>query len=269
MSARGKGHGLGDPLFCNSVAKAMAILESFNRERRSLNLGEIARIAGMTKSSAQRCTHTLERLGYITREPRLRGWVLTPRALQLGHAYIATHELLERMTPLLANLSRSSGQVVSLWEADGPDMVRVTCLAGPLAVPVQTAIGGRAPMCHSAVGRAHLLGLPQQEVQRIVQTQSPAECLRDEAAARLFRRLRVERTQGYARSDGHSEPDGFVLAAPVVRDDHRSAAVIEIAALAAREATDHLCSTLSPLLLEAAYVASESSRASPRMTMRF
>lgn len=268
MSARGKVHGLGDPLFCNSVAKAVSILESLSQQRRSLNLGEIARIAGMTKSSAQRCTHTLERLGYITREPRMRGWVLTPRALRLGHAYLTTHELLERMTPLLADLSKNCGQLVSLWEADGPDMVRVTCFAGPLAVPVQTAIGGRAPMCHSAVGRAHLLGLPQQEVQRIVRTQSPAEYLRDEAAARLLSRLRAERTQGYARSDCHSEPDGFVLAAPVVGDDHRSAAVIEIAAAAASEAHDHLCSTLSPMLLEAASVASESSRTPPRMTLR-
>ena len=69
-----------DPLFNQSVEKAFTILEAFGGERRAMNLGEIATAAGMTKSSAQRCTHTLERLGYLRRDLRVRRWVLTPRA---------------------------------------------------------------------------------------------------------------------------------------------------------------------------------------------
>ena len=64
-----------DPLFNQSVEKAFAILEAFGGERRALNLSEVAAAAGMTKSSAQRCTHTLEQLGYLRRDPHVRRWV--------------------------------------------------------------------------------------------------------------------------------------------------------------------------------------------------
>ncbi len=48
-----------NPLFYQSVEKALAILEVFGGDRRAMNLAEIATTAaGMTKSSAQRCTHS-------------------------------------------------------------------------------------------------------------------------------------------------------------------------------------------------------------------
>src|SRR5262249_60634518 len=66
-----------DPLFNQSVEKALAILEVFGGERRAMNLAEISAAVGMTKSSAQRCTHTLERLGYPPRDPPLHRSVPT------------------------------------------------------------------------------------------------------------------------------------------------------------------------------------------------
>src|SRR5258705_196840 len=80
-----------DPLFNSSVQKALAMLETFGGERRALSLAELAAGVGMTTSSAQRCTHTLVRLGFLSRDPRARRWVLTPRALSLAHAYLAGH----------------------------------------------------------------------------------------------------------------------------------------------------------------------------------
>ena len=77
-----------DPLFNQSVEKAFAILEAFGGERRGLNLREGSTAVGMTKSSAQRCTHTLERLGYLRRDPRVKRWVLTPQALNMAHSYL-------------------------------------------------------------------------------------------------------------------------------------------------------------------------------------
>jgi DNA-binding IclR family transcriptional regulator len=58
----------GDPLFNRSVEKAFAIISAFGAERRTLNPGEIAAAVGMTRSSAQRCTHTLEMV-FIARFP--------------------------------------------------------------------------------------------------------------------------------------------------------------------------------------------------------
>jgi IclR family pca regulon transcriptional regulator len=112
-----------DPLFNSSVQKALAMLETFGGERRALSLAELAAGVGMTTSSAQRCTHTLVRLGFLRRDARARRWVLTPRALSLAHAYLAGHALLEQATTHLIDLNQASGESVSLSEPDGADMV--------------------------------------------------------------------------------------------------------------------------------------------------
>src|ERR1700758_2650625 len=107
-----------DPLFNSSVEKALAILEAFNGGR-SLTLAALGAAAGMTTSSAQRCTHTLVRLGYLKRNALLRRWMLTARALRLAEAYLSGHALLEQATTHLIDLNQASGESVSLSEPDG------------------------------------------------------------------------------------------------------------------------------------------------------
>src|SRR5690349_1156329 len=81
-----------------SVEKALAILRAFGGERRTLTLAEMAASAGITKSSAQRISHTLQSLGYVRRDGRAKGWVLCPRVLTLGYAYLSGHTLIEGAT---------------------------------------------------------------------------------------------------------------------------------------------------------------------------
>ena len=77
----------------------------------------------MTPSSAQRSLHTLVRLGYLRRDARLHGWMLTPRTLDVGYPYLAGHPVIEQATPHLIDLNQACGESVSLSEPDGMDMV--------------------------------------------------------------------------------------------------------------------------------------------------
>src|SRR5271163_3218390 len=135
-----------DPLFNQSVEKAFAILEAFGGERRALNLGEVAAAVGMTKSSAQRCTHTLERLGYLRRDPKVKRWVLTPRALGIAHAYLSGHVLLEQATTHLIDLNQTCGESVSLSEPDDTDMVYIARFPSHKRFLIHMPVGRRLPM---------------------------------------------------------------------------------------------------------------------------
>ncbi len=132
-----------DPLFNNSVQKALAILESFGGERRARSLAELAAAVGITTSSAQRCTHTLVRLGFLRRDARARRWVLTPRALILGHAYLSGHTLLEQATTHLIDLNQASGESVSMTEPDGSDMVFIARFPSLKRFYIHTPVGPR------------------------------------------------------------------------------------------------------------------------------
>jgi DNA-binding IclR family transcriptional regulator len=140
-----------DPLFNSSVGKALALLETFGGGRRALSLAELAACAGMTMSSAQRCTHTLARLGYLRRDARTRRWALTPRTVSLSHAYLTGHALIEQATRHLVALSQASGESVSLSEPDDTDMVfggalsDATAATSPSRRRCSAATGCRSP----------------------------------------------------------------------------------------------------------------------------
>jgi DNA-binding IclR family transcriptional regulator len=247
-----------DPLFNQSVQKALAILEAFGGERRALNLAEIATAAGMTKSSAQRCTHTLERLGYLRRDPRVKGWTLTPRCLSIAHAYLSGYALIEQATTHLIDLNQASGESVSLSEPDDTEMVFISRFPSHKRFFIHMPIGRRLPMYCTASGRAYLSALPPAEVQRILRRSSlraftPTTVTEPKKIIEL---VEAARDAGYAWSDQECYRGDLTIATAVSGDDGRPVAAINISAPTSRWTLDELRAKLSSVLLETARAAS-------------
>jgi IclR family pca regulon transcriptional regulator len=57
------------PLFVGSVERAFQVLEGFSDTHRVKSFAEVARTAGLDRSSTQRLVHTMEQLGYVRRPP--------------------------------------------------------------------------------------------------------------------------------------------------------------------------------------------------------
>ncbi|HET9388791.1 MAG TPA: IclR family transcriptional regulator [Steroidobacteraceae bacterium] len=247
-----------DPLFNQSVEKALSILEVFGGERRAMNLGEIAAAVGMTKSSAQRCTHTLERLGYLRRDLRVKRWVLTPRSLSVAHAYLAGHALLEQATTHLIDLNQASGESVSLSEPDDLDMVFIARFPSHKRFFIHMPVGRRLPMYCTASGRAYLSALPAGESQRLVRRsplrQFTPSTLTD--PAEILRHVGLAREAGYAWSDQECYRGDLTIAAAVLGEDGRPVAAINVSAPTSRWSLAELRSKLSSILLETARAAS-------------
>jgi IclR family transcriptional regulator, pca regulon regulatory protein len=247
-----------DPLFNQSVEKALAILEVFGGERRALNLGEIASAVGMTKSSAQRCTHTLERLGYLRRDVRVKRWVLTPRSLSIAHAYLSGYPLIEQATTHLIDLNQASGESVSLTEPDETDMVFIARFPSHKRFFIHTPIGRRLPMYCTASGRAYLSTLPNVEVQKILRRsplrQFTPTTLTD--PAQIMERIELAREEGYSWSDQECYRGDLTIAAAVLGDDSRPVGAIGISAPTSRWTLDEIRAKLSSVLLETARAAS-------------
>jgi IclR family transcriptional regulator, pca regulon regulatory protein len=250
-----------DPLFNQSVAKALAVVESFGGERRALSLPEIASGANMSKSSAQRCAHTLERLGFLRRDARTRRWVLTPRTLTLAHAYLSGHSLIEQATTHLIDLNQASGESVSLSEPDHLDMVFVARFPSHKRFLIHMPVGRRLPMYCTASGRAYLAALPQAEAQRRVRRSqlrqfTPTTLV---SVAEILKAVEAAREAGYAWSDQECYRGDLTIAAAVLDDDGLPVAAINISVPTSRWTLAELRSKLAPLLLETARAASSGS----------
>ncbi|HET7756929.1 MAG TPA: IclR family transcriptional regulator [Steroidobacteraceae bacterium] len=253
-----------DPLFNSSVGKALALLESFSDGRRSLGLAELAADAGMSVSSAQRCTHTLARLGYLRRDPRVRRWVLTPRTLSLSHGYLAGHALIEQATRHLIDLNQVSGESVSLAEPDGDDMVYVARFPSRKPFFIHMPVGHRLPMYCTASGRAYLAALPAALAERIVR-RSSLEALTPYTLTdprEILRRIGAARAEGYAWSEQECYRGDLTIAAAVLGADGAPVGAVNVSAPNSRWTLAHLRARLSPVLLETARAA--SGRGAPR-----
>jgi IclR family pca regulon transcriptional regulator len=49
------------------LAKGLEVIRAFTREQPTLTLSQVAAATGLTAATARRCLHTLEELGYVTR----------------------------------------------------------------------------------------------------------------------------------------------------------------------------------------------------------
>lgn len=250
--------GANDPLFNQTVQKALAILEVFGGEKAALNLTEIGQAVGMTKSSAQRCTHTLERLGYLKRDPQVKRWVLTPRTLGLAHAYLSSHGLLEQATTHLIDLNQACGESVSLSEPDEPDMVYIARFPSHKRFLIHMPVGRRLPMYCAGAGRAYLSALPRAEAQQILKRLDlralTPMTLTDPKL--ILREIDAAREAGYAWTAQECYRGDLTIAAPVFGADGRPMASINISAPTSRWTLDELRGRFSSLLLETARAAS-------------
>jgi IclR family pca regulon transcriptional regulator len=252
-----------DPLFNQSVEKAFAILEAFGGDRRALNLSEVSAAVGMTKSSAQRCTHTLERLGYLQRDARVRRWVLTPRALNMAHAYLSGHPLIEQATTHLIDLNQVSGESVSLSEPYETDMIFIARFPSHKRFFIHMPVGRQLPMFCTASGRAWLSGLPVAEIQKYLRRSAlkayTPQTLTD--PAEILQQIEAAREAGYAWADQEFYRGDITIAAPVFGDDGAPVAAVNISAPASRWTLADLRSKLSSVLMETARACSSGTAA--------
>jgi len=250
--------GKGDPLYNQSVEKALAIFEAFGEKGRALNLGEIALATAMTKSSAQRCTHTLEKLGYLHRDLQLKRWMLSPRSLSLANAYLMGHPLIEQATTHLVDLNQASGESVSLSEPDDTDMVYIARFPSRKRFFIHMPVGHRLPMYCTAAGRAYLSALPPDEARLIVRRSvirkfTPMTTTDPE---RLLALIDAARKAGYAWADQEAYRGDLTIGAAILGVDGRPIAAVNISGPTSRWSMDELRNAMSSVLLQTARAAS-------------
>jgi len=133
-----------------------------------MNLREISEAAGVTKSAAQRFTHTLVALGLLRKDAASKRFSLSPRTLDNGYRYLQAHVLLERANPYLLDLNRQTGETVNLAELDGLEMVYIGRFPSPHRAVVHMPVGRRLPIFCSSAGRAFLSSLPDDQVEQML-----------------------------------------------------------------------------------------------------
>ncbi len=99
-----------DEEFIKSLAKGLAVIESFGPDYPGMTLTTVAKRNGLSPGSARRVLVTLMRLGYIwTKDQR---FYLSARTLRLGYSYLSSQPIVNLIQPRLAVLSETLNEFV-------------------------------------------------------------------------------------------------------------------------------------------------------------
>jgi DNA-binding IclR family transcriptional regulator len=199
----------------SSLGRALDVIELMARERRAMPLGQIARLADMSKSGVHDVLATLADRGYVDRAP---GGIyrLGLKAWEVGAAASVT-ALVETATPIIERLAAQTAEGVMLSVLCGFECVNVSVVESAQAVRVSARIGARFPAHCASVGLALLAFQPESYVDQFMPATLP-ECASATITdpGELRRELARVRARGYAVSLGGWRSDVGGVGAPIL-----------------------------------------------------
>jgi IclR family transcriptional regulator, KDG regulon repressor len=140
----------------STLAKGLATLDWLTRQRRECSVSDAARALGLGRSNAHRTLQTLVACGFVEQNAETSAYRPSLRLFELGTLVGAAVDVAARLRPRLAALAASCGETIHLARLDGAEIVYLDKFDSPLPVAAYSRIGGRAPACCVASGKALL-----------------------------------------------------------------------------------------------------------------
>ncbi len=227
-----------------AAARTLALFEVFARTRAPMSLTELAQQMKSPISSCHALVRTLQARGYVYVLDERKRVYPTKRLAVIAQAIAAHDPVIERLSPILRRLQNVTGETVLMGKRQGDAVTYLEVIEGVHTIRYAAQPGDTKPLHSSAIGKAMLGALDEQEHRRLLQrlklprvtdrTITDPEDLRAQIAA--------SRRRGYFVTRGENVPD--VMAIAIARQINDQPYGIAIAGPIARiEARFDVCVT--------------------------
>jgi len=240
------------PDFIEALARGLDVIRAFGPNKPAMTLSEVAAATGLARPTARRMLLTLEELGYV--RIAQGAFMLTPRVLELGMAYIGSANIWDIARPHMEWLVRNTNESSSIAQLDGSDIVYVARVAVPKIITIAVMIGTRFPALQTSLGKVLLAELSSDELARVLAEPSRS------GIAPLWRPVAAERdcvlhevhTRGWALADEHLAYGIRSIAVPLRDGTNHVVAALNVSVHAAETSIETLTEKYLPLLSQAA-----------------
>lgn len=209
-----------------SVARALAILSSFDLASTEMGVSEIAHLVDLHKSTAYRLLTTLESEGFVNKTARSK-YVLGRKAFELAAVAYGQGGLRRVVRAELQRLVERTRETAHLAVLDGAEILYVEKVESERALRMPSAVGHRQPARLTALGKAMLAHTSTDHLQRLC-AHWRAE-IGDAQVDELIRGVRAVYRDGYALDVEELEPGLMCVAAPVLTQSREAYAAVSIA----------------------------------------
>lgn len=148
-----------------SVERAFELLEALADARRAVGLSDLAESSGLPLPTIHRLIRTLVNLGYV-RQEKSRDYVLSGRLIWLGE--LAGRLISTSAVPHLCRLADSLGETANFAMLDGNQIVYLAQVPSRHGAPTDTEVGSHVPPHCTAVGKALLADMLDDDVRALL-----------------------------------------------------------------------------------------------------
>jgi len=241
--------------YIEALGRGLQILEAFSEQSASLSLTEITSTVGLGKSTVFRFVYTLEKQGYLDRDPETKRYRPGLKVLRLGFAVLNNLEITQIAQPYLKALSAKCGETTNMTIRDGKEIIYVVRNKTQQVVSVNLQLGSRLPTYCTSMGKAQLIDLSRDELRDLL-GEGPYPVMGPNTITTLdalVTELDKVRQQGYAINDEEVAVGLRSVAAPVRGDGGQVVVGINISVPSGRVSRQELEMVLAPMVVDAAH----------------
>ena len=224
-----------DRRYVTALARGLAVLRCFAPDDRWLAHQELARRTGLPQATVSRLTFTLTALGYLRHRGPRGEYALAPGVLALGFSMLGNFDIGRIARPFMQALAEHSQAAVSLGVRHGLSMVYVAHCRGTSRLILGLDVGARLPLPSTAMGRALLVALSDDERVRLgerLRAEQPADWPAWEAG--VPQALAQHARQGFVSSESDWESGIAAVGVPLTVGDGREPLALTVGGAASR-----------------------------------
>ena len=239
-----------------SVERAISLLESLERTRHSMRLGELASDVGISPATARRLLLVLASKGLVQKE-RDR--------YQIGYGVISMAQacLMESLLRQVAmqpatELAAITRQTVSLYVRQGLQRIIILRVEGEYHLSFQTPIGERLPL-YLGAGKVLAAGMPEDELAAFLETIHEIKTSDGTlvSKAEILAQIRDVKRNGYYLSKAERKKRSISIAVPILSPEGEVLAALSVISMLDTCDEETLMSFL-PYVQQAATVIAEN-----------
>jgi len=216
-----------------AVVTALDLLEAF-RGSEELTLTELSERVGISKSRAFRLLHSLALRGYVERSADGTRYTLGVKLIE--RAACVRKDLRQLALPFMQQLHARFNETVNLAILEQGEILYIEMLESSRPFRMAAAVGSRSPWHSTALGKAIVAHLPEEELTSFLQAERLAKLTERTITDReeLRRELERVRRRGYAVDEGETEPGAACIGAPIFGQNGRPVAALSLSGPAER-----------------------------------
>ncbi len=222
-----------------AIRRAIALLKAFTDEKPEWGLTELARAAGLHKTTAYRLLSALESEGLVKRTSGADSYRLGLEIIVLGGRALRANDLRVVSRAELETLAGQTRETATLEILADNEILILDEAIGSYLVGATAALGTRWPAHATSTGKLLLAHLPPAELDRVLSFPLPGFTLHTLTGRQaLFDELSRIRAQGYATASEELEVGYMAVSAPVYNHEGQAVAALSVGGPSARLVPD-------------------------------